>query len=77
MEESKHVMKHFDNSHSGNLDKQEFASFVVNFATTAAVDLLDMLDFMLVVMALKENAEAEKEYVKEVQRNAQVDFSYG
>ena len=77
MEESKHVMEHFDNNHSGNLDKQEFSSFVVNFATSAGVDLLDMIDFMLVVMALKDNAEAEKEYVMTVQGYSSSEFAYG
>lgn len=63
VKESEHVMSTFDKSSTGMLNKQEFASFIVNFAKSVNLELIDLLDFMLVVEALKDNAEAEKEYM--------------
>ena len=77
VEEAMHVMDAFDSDHSGALNKEQFASFVVNFAVTATVDLVDMLDFMLVVMALKNNSDAEKHYVKTIGNHAPLNHYYG
>lgn len=66
VEESTQVMSTFDKAGDGRLSEQDFATFIVNFASTANIELVDMLDFMIVVSALKENTDAEQEYIKAV-----------
>ena len=75
--ESDHVIHEFDHDHTGTLDKQEFASFIVNFANQAKVELVNMLDFMLVVMSLKDNADAEKDFVETLGTVSEYDYWYG
>lgn len=53
----------FDKESTGSLNKEEFATFIVSFSKTVNIELIDMLDFMLVVTSLKGKAEAEKEYM--------------
>jgi hypothetical protein len=59
-------MSTFDISHDGGLNREEFAVFVIKFATLLRSDLNDMIDFMIVTTALKENTEAEKKYMNAV-----------
>jgi Ca2+-binding EF-hand superfamily protein len=55
IEEMEQVMKAFAKTSEGSLTKQEFAVFIVNFASSTAQDLVNFIDFMIVIMALKEN----------------------
>jgi len=78
MEETTHVIHTFNKNADGKLNKQEFATFIVNFASTANIELVDMLDFMIVVSALKDNTEAEQEYLKAIGRGEEKeDYRYG
>ena len=71
------MIHEFNHDHSGTLDKQEFASFIVNFAKQANFDLMKMLDFMLVVTSLKDNDEAEKDFVDTLGAISSDDYWYG
>jgi Ca2+-binding EF-hand superfamily protein len=78
VEETKQVMRTFDKSANGKLTKNEFAAFVVNYASTTNHDLVDFLDFMIVVMNLKENTVAQKEYLDSIKDAGEVlDYRYG
>ena len=78
VEETKQVLKTFDKSADGKLDKHEFAAFIVNFASSANMNIIDMLDFMIVVMVLKENTEAQQEYLDAIKGGEKVlDIRYG
>jgi len=80
-EESAQVMKAFDLNHDGKLGHHEFSSFIVNFASRAGMELLDLMDFMIVVMALKDNTAAQEEYVSQIRRSTTaervLDIRYG
>ena len=79
-EESTQVIKAFDRNHDGKLGHHEFSTFIVNFASTANMQLLDLLDFMIVVMALKENTDAQQEYTNSMDISAgrrTLDIRYG
>ena len=76
VEEATSVMETFDKDKNG-LTKQEFASFLVNFAKTAKTNLVDMLNFMLVTAALLENTEAENEFMKDIGGGSRFDYWYG
>jgi len=65
-EETMQVMSAFDKNQDGQLHKRDFASFIVNFAKSAGLQLIDLLDFMIVVCALKENTAAEEEYMSSI-----------
>ena len=54
----------FDLDGDQTLNNKEFVVFLVQFANLAGADLDDMLDFMIVTSGLKENTEAEVNYVK-------------
>lgn len=58
------VMKSFDTNSDDSLDRDEFALFVVKFASALGADLHEMVDFMIVASALKDNSEEEKKYIK-------------
>ena len=58
------MMKNFDTDSDDSLDRNEFALFVVTFANTLGTDLHEMIDFMIVASALKDNSEDEKKYIK-------------
>jgi hypothetical protein len=58
------VMVGFDEDSNQKLDPAEFARVVVNYARTLDVDLHDMIDFMCVTSALKDNTDYEKAYAK-------------
>jgi Ca2+-binding EF-hand superfamily protein len=66
VDETASIMSTFDISHDGGLNREEFAVFVIKFATLLRSDLNDMIDFMIVTTALKENTEAEKKYMNAV-----------
>ena len=66
VDETASIMSSFDISHDGGLHREEFAVFVIKFATLLRSDLNDMIDFMIVTTALKENTEAEKKYMNAV-----------
>ena len=58
------LMDAFDVDRDQKLNCQEFVLFIVQFAKLAETDLDDLLDFMIVTSALKENDEAEVKYLK-------------
>ena len=64
-------MKTFDKDQRG-LSHQEFANFIVNFASSAGTPIVDMVDFMLVLTALKENTAAEEDYMKQLMGNGKI-----
>lgn len=76
VDEAKQVMSEFDKNKLG-LTREEFAKFMVNFARSADLDLVDFLDFMIVVTALQENTEAELEYMKDVGASKPIENTYG
>ena len=71
-EESERVMKAFDRNLDGKLGHHEFSSFIVNFASSAGTPIVDMVDFMLVLTALKENTAAEEDYMKQIMGNGKI-----
>lgn len=56
------VMIGFDEDANNKLDQSEFARVLVNFAKTLDVDLHEMIDFMCVTSALRDNTDYEKAY---------------
>lgn len=78
VEETENVMKAFAKTCDGMLTTPEFAAFIVNFASSADQDLVDFIDFMIVVMALKENTVAFKNYLDSIKLEDKVlDHRYG
>jgi Ca2+-binding EF-hand superfamily protein len=77
IEETEQVMKAFAKTSEGMLTKQEFAVFIVNFASSTAQDLVDFIDFMIVTMALKENTVAFQEYLDSIKADSPLDHRYG
>jgi len=78
VEETEQVMRTFDKSADGKLTRAEFAAFIVNFASSADQELVDFIDFMIVVMALKENTVAQQEYLASIKAEEKVlDHRYG
>ena len=71
VEESISTMLAFDADKNGILDRGEFAQFLSLFAKTALTELDELIDFMVVQSALKDNDEAEKVYVKTLGEKAQ------
>jgi Ca2+-binding EF-hand superfamily protein len=64
VERAAFLMLGFDENSDQKLDKPEFARAIVSFAKAMEVDLHDLIDFMCLVSAMKENSEYEKEYAK-------------
>ena len=80
LEESAQVMKAFDRNADGMLGHHDFSAFIVTYAAAANMNLLDMLDFMIVVMVLKENNVAQEEYIlnaKKMGEKGILDVRYG
>ena len=79
IEETEQVMKAFAKTSEGMLSKQEFAAFIVNFASSTAQNLVDFIDFMIVTMALKENTVAFQEYLDSLKAedSTPLDHRYG
>ena len=71
VEESISTMLAFDANKDGELDREEFALFLSRFAKAAHTELDELIDFMVVQSALKDNDEAEKAYVKTLGEKAQ------
>lgn len=66
MEESIKVMNDFDTDGDQTLDRNEFACFVTRFAYQLEADFHEMVDFMIVTSAMKENSETERRYIKSI-----------
>ncbi|KAL7556119.1 hypothetical protein ACA910_020202 [Epithemia clementina (nom. ined.)] len=64
VDEAVALMEAFDLDQDQKLNLKEFVVFLVQFANLAATDLDEMLDFMIVTAALKENDEAELKFLK-------------
>jgi Ca2+-binding EF-hand superfamily protein len=56
----------FDTDGDQQLDKNEFAQFLVQFAASCNVPISDLLDFMVVSSSLKDNSEAEADYIASI-----------
>ena len=48
------------------LDRIEFAVFLAKYAQAAEIDLHELIDFMVVASALKDNSNAEMAYIKRI-----------
>lgn len=70
LEESVAAMLQFDENDDQRLDRTEFAIFLAKFSSKVGVDLHELIDFMVVTSALKDNDEAEKEYVNSIKAAA-------
>lgn len=70
LEESVAAMLQFDENDDQQFDRTEFAIFLTKFSSTVGVDLHELIDFMVVTSALKDNDEAEKEYVDSIKAAA-------
>ena len=58
-------MTTYDSNEDSKLDINEFALFIEEFTKTCGADHVnDMIDFMIVTSALKENSEQEKRYIQ-------------
>ena len=66
VEESIKVMTEFDVDGNQKLDRNEFALFVAKFSSMLGSDVHDMIDFMIVTTALKDNSESEEKYIKSI-----------
>mmetsp|Transcript_16377 Transcript_16377/g.35580 ORF Transcript_16377/g.35580 Transcript_16377/m.35580 type:complete len:450 (+) Transcript_16377:31-1380(+) len=60
------AMLTFDENDDQKLDRVEFAVFLAKYAQAAEIDLHELIDFMVVASALKDNSEAEKAYIKRI-----------
>ncbi|CAB9520841.1 expressed unknown protein [Seminavis robusta] len=58
------IMENFDADSDQQLNRQEFSAFLAKFASTQGSAFLDMVDFMIVTTALKENNDKEKAYIE-------------
>jgi hypothetical protein len=56
----------FDRDNDQQLDRQEFAQFLVQFAASGNVPLSELIDFMVVSSSLKGNSEAEADYIASI-----------
>lgn len=66
VEESIKVMNDFDTNDDQQLDRNEFALFVARFSNVLDADMHEMVDFMIVTSAMKENSETEKKYIQSI-----------
>jgi hypothetical protein len=60
------AMMSFDSDGDQQLDKEEFARFLVQFAASSNVPVSDLIDFMVVSSSLKNNSEAEANYIASI-----------
>ena len=56
----------FDDNNDGKLSREEFAKMVITFAKSASVSPHELIDFMVVTSAVKDNSTVEKAYIKSV-----------
>ena len=60
------VIRSFDMDHDGKLSREEFARLLTAFAQTSLVSTHELIDFMVVTSAVKDNSTVEKAYIKSV-----------
>jgi len=66
LEESIKAISSFDSDSDGKLSREEFARLVTTFAKAAGVSPHELIDFMVVTSAVKDNSTVEKAYIKSV-----------
>mmetsp|Transcript_19325 Transcript_19325/g.32093 ORF Transcript_19325/g.32093 Transcript_19325/m.32093 type:complete len:475 (+) Transcript_19325:254-1678(+) len=66
LEESIATIRSFDSDADGTLSREEFARLVICFAKAANVSSHELIDFMVVTSAVKDNSTVEKAYIKSV-----------
>ena len=64
------AMLTFDEDDNQKLDRIEYAVFLAKYAQAAEIDLRELIDFMCVTSALKDNSEAEKAYIESISAQA-------
>ena len=58
------VLKTFDTDGDKRLDRSEFALFLVKFCDAVGANFDEIIDFMIVTTALKENSAEEEKFIK-------------
>mmetsp|Transcript_26877 Transcript_26877/g.40680 ORF Transcript_26877/g.40680 Transcript_26877/m.40680 type:complete len:477 (+) Transcript_26877:26-1456(+) len=73
-EETLFMMLENDGNKDQVLEKDQFATFLVRFAKKTEKNIYELIDFLAALSVLKENDEAEKEYIKSIaeQANSQI-----
>jgi hypothetical protein len=66
LEEGLAAMLSFDENQDQMLDRREFATFLARFAKAAHVPLHELIDFMVVTSAVKDNSQVERAYIDSV-----------
>lgn len=77
VEESISTMITFDVNHDGKLDKAEFGHFLEQLAISSEVEMNELLDFMVVTSAMKENSLEERRYVEYIGKKVQKQLKRG
>ena len=54
----------YDIDKSQGLEKQEFAKFLVNYATESNKDVHELIDTLAVISLMRDNSEGEEKYIK-------------
>lgn len=75
LEECIETIQSFDMDNDGKLSREEFATLVAAFAKAARVSTHELIDFMVVTSALKDNSRIEKAYIKSVKDRSSGDIS--
>lgn len=70
LEESIGAMLSFDENSDQRLDRKEFATLLCQFAKAARVPLHELIDFMVVTSAVKDNSQVERAYIDSVKARA-------
>eukprot|EP00542_Grammatophora_oceanica_P020638 CAMPEP_0194047640 /NCGR_PEP_ID=MMETSP0009_2-20130614/25089_1 /TAXON_ID=210454 /ORGANISM="Grammatophora oceanica, Strain CCMP 410" /LENGTH=514 /DNA_ID=CAMNT_0038693309 /DNA_START=184 /DNA_END=1728 /DNA_ORIENTATION=- len=70
VEESVEAFLAFDDNNDQVLDRQEFATLLAQFARAARVPLHELIDFMVVTSAVKDNSSVEQAYIESVKSRA-------
>lgn len=69
VEQSLQVMTKFDSDKDDKLNLKEFSEFLIKYASMVGSSMTDLLDFMIVAGALKENSDTEKSYIQAISQN--------
>jgi hypothetical protein len=77
VEESISTMITFDANNDGKLDKAEFAHFMEQLAISSDVEMNEVLDFMVVTSAMKENSTEERRYIEYIGKKVQKQLKRG
>jgi len=64
------AMLTFDENNDQKLDRKEFATLLAQFSHAAKVQLHELIDFMVVTSAVKDNSEIERAYIDSVKSRA-------